>query len=115
MAHVQAKRLVQSSIIAIESTDQEVDDEEYYQDAADVTAFVNEHRGQEALQDDSAGKQKCVSSMDALIISYGRQADCCDQHACRLVPLIAIQKCKTSVGLSQHTQPVWQLAVPRNT
>lgn len=47
--------MVKSSIIAVESTEQEVDDEDFYQDTAEVTDFVNAHRGQEGLPEGSAG------------------------------------------------------------
>ncbi len=44
---LQAKRLVKSSIIAVETTEQEVDDEDFIQDSAEVTDFVKAHRGSE--------------------------------------------------------------------
>ena len=44
---LQAKRLVKSSIIAVETTEQEVDDEDFIQDSTEVTDFVNAHRGSE--------------------------------------------------------------------
>ncbi len=44
---LQAKRLVKSSIIAVETTEQEVDDDDFFQDNAEVTDFVNAHRGSE--------------------------------------------------------------------
>jgi len=44
---LQAKRLVKSSIIAVETTEQEVDDEDFVQDNAEVTDFVKAHRGSE--------------------------------------------------------------------
>ncbi|DBA75227.1 TPA: MCM DNA helicase complex subunit mcm6 [Trebouxia sp. C0004] len=43
----EAKRLVKSSIIAVETTEQEVDDEDFIQDSAEVTDFVKAHRGSE--------------------------------------------------------------------
>ena len=39
----------------MESTEQEVDDEDFHQDIAEVTDFVNAHRGQEGLPEGSAG------------------------------------------------------------
>ena len=44
---IQAKRLVKSSIIAIETSEQMMDDEDFVQDNAEVTDFVNTHRGSE--------------------------------------------------------------------
>lgn len=46
---LQAKRLVKSSIIAVETTEQEVDDDDFFQDNAEVADFVNAHRGAEIL------------------------------------------------------------------
>ena len=46
---------MKSSIIAVESTEQEVDDEDFYQDTAEVIDFVNSHRGQEGLPEGTAG------------------------------------------------------------
>lgn len=43
----EAKRLVKSSIIAAETTEQEVDEEDFIQDSTEVTDFVNAHRGPE--------------------------------------------------------------------
>ena len=54
---MQAKRLVKSSIIAVESVEQEVDDEDFYQDNAEITDFVNAHRGQEVFPDESTGAE----------------------------------------------------------
>lgn len=39
----------------MESTEQEVDDEDFHQDIAEVTDFVNSHRGQERLPEGNAG------------------------------------------------------------
>ena len=52
----------------MESTEQEVDDEDFYQDTAEVTDFVNAHRGQEGLPEGRAGSGgecvvPCVYSM----------------------------------------------------
>ncbi len=44
---LQAKRLVKSSIVAVETTEQEVDDDDFIQDNAEVTDFVQAHRGSE--------------------------------------------------------------------
>ena len=44
---LQAKRLVKSSVISVETTEQEVDDEDFIQDNAEVTDFVQSHRGSE--------------------------------------------------------------------
>lgn len=54
---MQAKRLVKSSIIAVESTEQVVDDEDFYQDPAEVTDFVNAHRGEEVLPEEGTAQQ----------------------------------------------------------
>ena len=44
---LQAKRLLKSSIIAVETTEQEVDDEDFIQHTAEVTEFVQAHTGSE--------------------------------------------------------------------
>ena len=38
---------MKSSIIAVETTEQEVDEEDFIQDSTEVTDFVNAHRGPE--------------------------------------------------------------------
>lgn len=58
----------------MESTEQEVDDEDFYQDTAEVTDFVNAHRGQDGVPDGSAGPAgecavPCVYSMSIGYVS----------------------------------------------
>lgn len=41
---VQAKRLVRNSILSVETTDTQVDEVDFVDDAADVEGFVRSHR-----------------------------------------------------------------------
>ena len=63
---LQAKRLVKSSIIAVESNEQEVDDEDFYQDTAEVTNFIIERRG-EAIPPHTSGQEGCCISHCQLV------------------------------------------------
>ena len=59
---VQARRLVKSSLIAVETAEQEVDDEDFIEDNAEVAGFVNAHRGADmaAAADDQQQGQHAV-------------------------------------------------------
>ena len=53
---------MKSSIIAVETTEQEVDDDDFFQDNAEVTDFVNAHRGSEMLPTDGEPQGECLLS-----------------------------------------------------
>ena len=51
---------MKSSIIAVETTEQEVDDEDFFQDNTEVADFVDAHRGSEMLPaDHNPGGRLC--------------------------------------------------------
>lgn len=53
---------MKSSIIAVETTEQEVDDDDFFQDNAEVTDFVNAHRGSEMPPTDGEHPGECLLS-----------------------------------------------------
>ncbi len=83
---MQAKRLVKSSIIAVETTEQEVDDEDFIQDNAEVTDFVKAHRGSEIPPGPTEPQGDCLLA-SALVhcpdcIALNDLCDCYMQVVC---------------------------------
>ena len=77
----------------MESNDQEVDEEDFYQDNAEVADFVNAHRGQEELAEENTGEHVPLAQATAATLSNTRTVTLCVALQLRVANVTCLQDC----------------------